>query len=143
MDCICMSRAELKLDVKSLEKVLNATVMKLDPVSKKATEELCKAIYEESLKLVPKDTGTLASSAYYTVLGNFKTGFVGYIGYGGNGNRFNPKSRRRASEYMIVVHEDLSVQHKNGQAKFLEMPVRRFQGKAAEEIAKIIGGELN
>lgn len=137
-----MKNASIKLDVSSIDKVLNTTVMKLDTSTKDATVEVCRRIYEESLKLVPRDTNTLASSAYYTVLGNIRTGFVGYVGYGGNGNKYNPKSRQRASQYMVQVHEDLSVQHKNGQAKFLEIPTRRFQGKAASEIAGIIGGEL-
>lgn len=136
-----MIKGHLKLDIKSVEKVLNVTVMTLDKASKEAVTEACKKIYEESLKLVPRDTGTLASSAYYTVLGNFKTGFVGYIGYGG-GMKYNRKSRAPASSYMIKIHEDVTLRHTNGQAKFLELPMRRFRGNASISVARSIGGEL-
>ena len=38
----------------------------------------------------------------------------------------NPKSGIPVREYMVKVHEDLSVYHKNGRAKFLEGPLHEY-----------------
>lgn len=97
--------------------------------TKWATEEACKLIYEESIFQVPMDTRTLASSGFWYVerregLASYR--YRGVVGYGGNGDPINPKNGKRASEYAREVHEDLSVYHKNGKAKFLEDPLRDF-----------------
>ena len=52
--------------------------------------------------------------------------YEGVVGYGGNGDPVNPRTGRRASSYMVEVHEDLSVVHPTGKAKFLEDPVREY-----------------
>lgn len=94
--------------------------------SRKALVAACNAISEDSLNQVPRDTETLALSQYWEVTGDYKTGWEAVIGYGGNGDPVNPKTGRRASSYMLAVHENLSASHVQGNAKFLENAVRSY-----------------
>jgi hypothetical protein len=117
------------LDI-DMDKVMNSLFMLIDHVdrgTKKATLAAVKDIYNRSQQLVPRDTNTLANSGYYQVNGNYRVGFTGEVGYGGNGDPVNPKSGQKASEYMIQVHEDLSAHHNTGQAKFLEDAIKEYQ----------------
>lgn len=41
-------------------------------------------------------------------------------------------------DYAVYVHEDLSVYHPNGQAKFMEDPARRLAPKFARNVAKAL-----
>jgi hypothetical protein len=120
---------------------LDASVIKVNRGTKKATIVACQEIIEDSKKEVPKVTGTLAASAFYEVLGEYSY-FIGVVGYGGNGNPVNPTTGEAASEYMLAVHEDLSARHPNGKAKFLEDPVRRYTLKFGSRIADFIRNEL-
>lgn len=103
-----------------------ATINRVGNGSRKALVEACRIISENSLNQVPRDTDTLANSQFWEVTGSYKTLFEAVIGYGGKGNPVNPKSGRAASEYMLKVHEDFSVYHPIGKAKFLEDPVRDY-----------------
>lgn len=114
--------------------------------TKSGTEQACREILEESLAQVPRDTGTLASTAFYTVQrragvkGYTYEGIVGYAGMAGAGysnDRVNPKSRAAASAYAFKVHEDLSAFHPNGgKAKFLEDPVREYAASRFKRVAE-------
>jgi hypothetical protein len=42
---------------------------------------------------------------------------------------------------MVEVHEDLSVHHPNGKAKFLEDPLVEFQKRALNKYGKFIKSE--
>ena len=86
----------------------------------------CEEIITESMLQVPHDTGTLEMSAFWEVTGHYKTGWNATLGYGGNGDPINPKTGKRASSYMLAVHENLSAHHPIGKAKFLEDPVREY-----------------
>ena len=70
-----------------------AVIQSVGTATKAATTEACKTILAESLKQVPRDTGALASTAWYHVESAFKKGsyeslssnrFVGYVGYAGS-----------------------------------------------------------
>lgn len=114
--------------------------------TKSATEQACKEILEESLKQVPRDTETLASTAFYEVNRRMATknytyeGVIGYAGMAGSGanhDRLNPKSRAMVSSYAFRVHEDLSAQHPNGgKAKFLEDPVKEYAADRFKRVAE-------
>lgn len=104
----------------------DAIITKVGNGSRKALIEACNIISEESLNQVPRDTNTLALSQYWEVTGNYRTGWSATIGYGGNGDPVNPKTGKAASSYMLAVHEDLTVVHIHGKAKFLEDPIRDF-----------------
>lgn len=121
-------------DQKSLdhfEAQCEAAIRNIGRGTKKATIAACKEILGNSMAEVPKDTHTLLMSAFYEVSRRTDTAattwaYEAIVGYGGNGDPVNPKTGRRASSYMVKVHEDLSVYHPTGKAKFLEDPVREY-----------------
>lgn len=113
----------------------NAVITKVGNGSRKALIAALDTISENSLNQVPRETNTLANSHFWEVDGNYKTGWTGTIGYGGNGNPVNPKTGQAASEYMVAVHEDLLAHHPIGKAKFLEDPIREF---AAEKFPRTV-----
>ena len=131
------SSVQIVFDKSSLASFEAACQAKTDRVArgtKRVTTEACQEILDESLQQVPKQTNTLASSGYYEVnrrggLAATTWAYEGTIGYGGNGDPINPDSGIRASQYMVKVHEDLSVYHPTGKAKFLEDPVREYAAK--------------
>lgn len=126
-----------------------ASIRNVGRGTKKATIEACEEILKASLEQVPKDTYTLAMSAFYTVARQSGTSdrtyqYEGHVGYGGNGDPTNPKTGRRASDYMVEVHEDLSVFHPVGKAKFLEDPVREYgERKFARTVFKYTSDSLS
>jgi len=70
-------------------------------------------IQRQSQLIVPIDTGALKNSAFTRSRGSGLDTKVG-VGY--------------TQEYAIYVHEDLTARHAPGKtAKFLEIPVRRYQ----------------
>ncbi len=106
---------------------INATLDKIASGTKKYATQAATQILEESLKQVPRYTGTLASSAYSNVSKSSLWGYEATVGYGGEADKYNISKGMYASEYMVKVHEDLTVSHHNGgKAKFLEDPVREF-----------------
>lgn len=104
----------------------NIAISKVGNGSRKALVVACEEILGESMAQVPLDTSTLMLSAFWEVRGHYKTGWDAIIGYGGNGDPVNPKTGKPASYYMMAVHEDLSVVHPIGKAKYLEDPVREY-----------------
>ena len=118
-----------KLEQKKFEAACNIAMTNVYRGTKKATTAACEEILANSLEQVPRDTTTLAMSAYYEVRRRSDVkGYVyeGIVGYGGNGDPINPKTGMPASSYMLAVHEDLDAQHPVGKAKFLEDPVREY-----------------
>lgn len=112
--------------LKSFGSRCEAMLSRVGNGSRKALVEACNIISEDSLNQVPRDTETLALSQFWEITGHYKTGWNASIGYGGNGDPINPKTGRPASSYMVAVHEDLSVLHIQGKAKFLEDPIRDY-----------------
>jgi len=142
----------VKMDISSSELsqfdfACMAVMRNIGTGTKKATIAACEEILDMSRAQVPKDTWTMLSSAFYEVKRRSDVAgysYQGIVGYGGNGDPVNPKTGKRASSYMVKLHEDMSAPHVNGKAKFLEDPVREYaEGKfyrtifqyAAEAIA--------
>lgn len=123
----------MKVDSSKFQNKVTNLLTAVAQGSSGVTKEFTEALYSATLTEVPKDTNTLSSSAYREV----EQGFLrthGVVGYGGNGDPMNPKSRRHASEYMVVIHEDLSMNHPNGgKAKYLENPARRLQDEFVQK----------
>ena len=129
-----------------------ATIMNVGTGSLMAVTEAAQSIMMEAMNQVPRDTGTLASSAFVGTsrrndIKSYRYGAIlGFGQYQGTGanvglgssvggiewiwpptNGINPKSGLRASVYATRVHEDLEMPHRNGgKAKFLEDPVRAW-----------------
>lgn len=123
-----------------------AVIRNVGRATKAGTIQACEEVLEESLKQVPRDTGALASTAFYDVTRRAATknytyeGVVGYAGQAGAGmsyDRLNPKSGVAVSAYVTRVHEDLSASHPNGgKAKFLEDPVREYGASRFKRVAE-------
>lgn len=133
--------AVLDISYSSVQKNIELMIDKVDRGTKKATLAAVQEIYDKSLELVPRETNTLADSAYYEVIGNSKIGFTGLVGYGGNGDPINPISGEHASAYAIPVHEDLTAKHPTGQAKFLERAVLDYQASTLGKYATFLRRE--
>lgn len=140
MGGVSLMKSILSVKYDNVVKRLDATMLRVQRGTKKATLAACQEIIKDSKEEVPKDTETLAKSAFYEVQGSYKN-FVGIVGYGGNGDPVNPRTGESASDYMIVVHEDLEAKHNNGKAKFLEDPVRRYASKFATRVSNFIKQE--
>ena len=142
-------RLELYLSPGETKKFANTceiAIYNVDNASKWITEAACEAIYNESQKQVPRDTGTLASTGFWEVQRNMATkrytyyGVVGYAGMAGSGashDAVNPRTGEAASSYAMIVHEDLEASHENPEhkAKFLEDPVRDYGNKYFTRVA--------
>ena len=138
---------------KKFKNACEVAISRVGNSSQTAVMEAAQEIMMESMSQVPKDTGTLARSAFIGVsrvdkLKSYRYGAVlGYGTYAGIGdtsylngiewiweptNPVHPKHGFRASAYAGRVHEDLTQPHRNGKAKFLEDPVRDWSsGKFA------------
>lgn len=134
-------RAEFSIDYKQFESQLNVVLSRVETGTKKATSAACQEILEMSLSEVPRETNTLANSAFFEIHGKYRN-FTAVVGYGGHGDPVNPVTGERASSYMVAVHERLDVYHPTGKAKFLEDPVRAYQTKYAGRAANIIRNEV-
>lgn len=143
---------------KQFVRACEAAIINVGSGTKMAVTEAAQEIMLESMNQVPRDTGTLASTAYVGVsrrvdVKNYRYGAIlGYGRYGGvaslsglgdiewmwpPNNKRNPKNGLYASVYATMVHENLMVKHKTGKAKFLEDPIRawaagRFERTVAE-----------
>ena len=127
-------------DLDMFEARCEAAIRNVGRGTKRATIAVCEEILAASKEQVPKDTLTLLMSAFYEVSRRTDTAattwaYEAVIGYGGNGDPVNPKTGRRASSYMVKVHEDLSVVHPTGKAKFLEDPLREY---ASEKFSRTV-----
>lgn len=122
-----------KASQKKLEAALKKITLRVHEKSKVKMKQNAQAIMEESKAEVPVDTGTLLSTAFVGETDDNEDGFG--ISFGYDGNALNPKNRTMAVRYMVQVHEDLTVHHEIGKAKFLEDPVRRNESKLLRDIA--------
>lgn len=112
-----------------LEENLRAYQKRLEEKLVLGNEAAAKVLLEESLKLVPRDTGVLAKSGQVRRHGSgaetrFEVGFgwpdvagefvvseeSGFVGF------------RKASEYAVPVHE-LPLKHNVGQAEYMRQPI--------------------
>jgi len=131
-------------DIKTFERRCDVAITKVGNGSRKALQEACEVISDKSLEQVPYDTGTLSLSQYYEITGDYRNGWTGVVGYGGNGDPVNPRTGQKASEYVVAVHEDLKAYHPIGKAKFLEDPVREFaRERFPRTVMKHVSSELN
>lgn len=116
----------MKIDTKKFEGKIKNLLTSVATGSQEVVSNYTEELYAATLTEVPRDTETLASSAYKEV----QKGFMhskGLVGYGGNGDPCNPRTGQPASAYMVRVHEDLSMNHPGGgKAKYLEDPARRI-----------------
>ena len=101
----------------------NVLISKIPRATRNLTEQAGQDILELSNSKVPVETETLKNSGYYEVGGTYRAWDV-IVGYADTAHDMvNPVSGKKASEYAVVVHEDLLAGHKIGEAKFLEKAI--------------------
>lgn len=134
---------KLTLDTSGIQSVLGNLGDGLFQVRRETGLKIVNAIMEESSDLCPVDTGTLKSSQYVIDLGDRIE-----FGYGGPNDKVREKTFvdrasgeviiecEYVSDYAATVHEDLLVEHKVGQAKFLEIPINNNANRAKWAIAE-------
>lgn len=83
-------------------------------------------IMAQSKELVPVDTGALRASGHVGLPERAGGTIRVVLGYGGP-----------AAPYAFKVHEDLEAFHDDGQAKYLEMPIRQA---TAGMVQRIVAG---
>lgn len=104
-------------------------IEKAVPAAAQAMYELGNEVMNESkADYVPVDTGTLRDSGQVDMEIDGSTITV-ILGYGG-----------AAKDYAVIQHEDLTLHHTHGQAKFLETPMLAKAPEVQSRLFKIIGG---
>lgn len=100
---------------------------------KKAKDAAMKALLAEAIilkgrsqALCPVDSGTLRNSCVVEQHSDYVV-----VGYGG-----------AASSYAAKQHEDLSLHHSVGQAKYLEQPATEMEEEIQEAVIKAVAGAL-
>ena len=113
-----------------LQATAERTIIVVRREARKIVLAEAEAIMAESQSQVPVETGTLRDSAFIEVDDEGNATF----GYGKDGS-FNEHSKAEASAYMVKQHEDLSLRHTQGKAKFLEDPVKQHAAMMQDTMA--------
>ena len=133
----------IKFNEASLAK-LRANLIKLDMETKqgakKAVTTVARNIMAQSQSEVPRETETLRDTSYIEVVkisGNNVSINLGYASP--ETDKRNPESGEMASDYAMVVHENLEWGHPYGKAKYLEDPAKSH----AADLVSELGQELS
>ena len=106
---------DLKAQMGKIEQNFRAVIEGLTEAAGEATEDIANAILERSNELVPVLTSELQ-----------KSGRV-FTSKSGEGNkRAGVTYGNEKVNYAVFVHEDMSKNHPNGQAKFLEQAMNEL-----------------
>lgn len=91
----------------------------------------------------PEDGGQLRDSIRTTKPTKTRAGRIsaGVVAGGAPLNRVMGK--RKANVYAVVQHEDLTLKHHTGRAKFLEIPVNHIAPKVPDRLQAEIDGAVN
>lgn len=122
-----------EVDISSFETGMKRLSRNAKQRAMRSVRDSLNIIKKDSLLQVPKDTGSLAGSIYIDVI-QVDDVVVGEIGYGGD--KVNSRTGIPVADYMIQQHEDLTIRHKNGKAKFLEDPIVAYAKRARKDWAK-------
>ena len=119
----------MNIEYSDFMKSCDVIVSKVPFASRTVIEKAGAEIMLISKSIVPIDTNTLRETAYYNVesAGSFHEATIGYAD--AEHDKANPISKRMASTYAVVVHEDLYAHHSHGMAKFLTSAVAYWSSK--------------
>lgn len=133
--------AKLTFDRRGI-KVLSANLEKANIITTRAgaqkLRDIATNIMSESAVEVPRDSETLANSGYIEGPTHKEGSVKVSLGYGGTNDQVNPKTGKRASDYMVAVHERIDAKHPIGKAKFLEDPVMRNAEHVGPELGEAL-----
>ena len=97
---------------------LNRSASQISDTVQNALLDCGNDLQQKAVDITPVDTGALRASAFTEAeSGSNPSVIVGYT-----------------EEYAIFVHENLEAHHNNGQAKFLEQPLRENADRYAEHV---------
>lgn len=138
-----MVSGELRFEIRyhEFQKSLRSTVKDVGVGSEEGVLKTVHEITEETLKQVPRQYGTLAKSYQFKIRSSDAM-ILAELGYGRNGDPVDRRTGKHASEYMVVVHEDLEAVHEVGKAKYLEDPWRKYAPKFRQNIADSVNKYL-
>lgn len=127
--------------IKALSDLIPKIIASADLATREGLRNTLKEIAEESLSECPLDTGELRESMLVKV--NRNTIMTGNAN--GTPNRAGNITERKQgynaeitynTPYAVKQHEDMSLRHTNGgKAKFLEDPLKKYEGKLKENIS--------
>ena len=135
-----MAKGNLRMDwqsVKRFEKTLKAVHISVVRNSEQMLREMASQIMENSTAMAPFDTGTIVASRFLgDVQGAGTDEQIIHFGYAGpDTDQINPKTFKRASEYVVEVHEGFTPLQ-TGQPFFLLTPLtaskHEFRRKAEQ-----------
>lgn len=115
-----MGKVKVRTNISGFDQLkanLQAYIRDIPDATMDQLHEVASHIMINSQDEVPKDTKALVKSGFIVEEGNSII-----AGYGGPNTKINPKTGILTEEYALRVHEDLSVNHPVGKAKFLEDP---------------------
>jgi len=125
------------ISIKFDEKRIMADIAKINLAAKtgekRALKKIAQNIMAQSQSEVPRETETLANSAYIKEPIDTPNGAEIELGYGGPNDKMNPSTNEMASSYALIVHETRGTPpgggyyHPYGKWKFLEDPIRAHQ----------------
>lgn len=132
-----------KRSIRSFKRNLSALANVVSEDMVYAAIEFSEEVLADSQSRIPVDTGAAASSAGYTIESAYRGARV-RAGYAVANDPTNPRTGEPVSSYLTTLHEDLSIPHSNGEAKFFEKALMQhtesFEGKGRERLAARLSG---
>lgn len=116
----------MTISFRELEDNLKAIIANIPNAVDNILEETSKTVETKAKEDCPKASGALADSITSTVKGN-----TAYITAG-----------NATIDYAVKVHEDLSVHHSNGGAKFIERNLNQMASDGPGSFKQIIADEI-
>lgn len=113
------------MDTSQLARNIEAAAHRMREAAVKGLTELAEEVGEEAAGLAPRDGGDLARSKVVVVDASTLTATVAF-------------GRGLPDDYVVAVHEDMTAQHDDGEAKFMEKPFQRARVRGAQTIGRAV-----
>lgn len=123
-------KTTIKFDKRKFMQGMEATQKKIGHGTARLLAQEARKVMAQSAQQCPTTTGTLVSAAF--VQERRQRGPVSQVQFGYKGAVLNPMTGAYTGQYMIKQHEDLTLHHDNGKAKFLEDPILDYARQEAE-----------
>ncbi|MFV2014005.1 MAG: hypothetical protein ACC656_01130 [Candidatus Heimdallarchaeota archaeon] len=129
---ISVNTRQIRAQMRKIERRMAKIVDAIEGATPEALLYALQPIFDESQKLVPRDTEALADSGYLEVQEK-AGGVVAEVGYGKGGDPY----------YSVFVHEQLESIHKSPtQAKFLQAALEKNIDKIAGRVRDFLAREI-
>lgn len=130
---------DFKDTLDQFEEAIDALLIEIRNAVEQALESMAEEIIRESEFEVPVDTGTLKYSSFRGDVIAQEDKLLIHFGYASpQTDRINPETGKPASRYAAEVHEDLSVFHVVGKAKFLEDPTIAYADEFSIQLLQAV-----